>query len=52
MDNVVDNDDITNATGTNGPEKEPEYVSLTLPGQSSGGISPYQNQVPPKKWYY
>jgi hypothetical protein len=23
-------------SGTNGPEKEPEYVSLTVPGQSSG----------------
>src|SRR5215217_2856844 len=38
-------------SGTNGPEKEPEYVSLTVPGQSSGsggitGIPPNQNQVP------
>jgi hypothetical protein len=38
-------------SGTNGPEKEPEYVSLTVPGQSSsGGITgippPNQNQVP------
>jgi hypothetical protein len=23
-------------SGTNGPEKEPEYISLTVPGQSSG----------------
>jgi hypothetical protein len=40
-------------TGTNGPEKEPEYVSLRVPGQSSssgGAITgippPNQNQVP------
>jgi hypothetical protein len=54
MDNVVDNDDTTNATGINGPEKEPEYVSLTVPGQSSGcggitGIAPNQNQVPSQR---
>jgi hypothetical protein len=24
-------------SGTNGPEKEPEYVSLTVPGQSNSG---------------
>ena len=37
-------------TRINGPEKEPEYVTLTLPGQSSGGgitgIPSRQNQVP------
>ncbi len=39
-------------SGTNGPEKEPEYVSLTVPGQSrsDGGITDIppsnQNQVP------
>ena len=40
-------------SGTNGPEKEPEYVSLTVPGQSSGGgitgIPPNQNQVPSQR---
>jgi hypothetical protein len=42
-------------SGINGPEKEPEYVSLTVPGQSSGsgsitGITPpNQNQVPSQR---
>jgi hypothetical protein len=43
-------------SGTNGPEKEPEYVSLTVPGQSSGsgggitGITPpNQNQIPSQR---